>query len=107
MTLYLQLGNQVMTSASGDLAPATGDRAPTPAAPPPPAAPPSPPAPLYTTIPEVIRAMRRRWRALQRARDWRAVFARSYLRTTQQVLSAAKGSSAFENPAWLTRLDCD
>jgi hypothetical protein len=109
MTVYLQLGNQVLAYAGGELAPANGARtlAPVPAAPTPPAAPPCVAQPPYTTIPEVIRAMRRRWRALQRARDWRAVFARSYLRTTEQVLAAAKGGRAFENPAWLTRLDCD
>ena len=109
MTLYLQLGNQVMTYSGGDLAPAAGERglAPAPVAPPPPAAPPCAEQAPYSTIPEVIRAMRRRWRALQRARDWRAVFARSYLRTTQQVQTAARRAGAFENPAWMTRLDCD
>jgi hypothetical protein len=61
----------------------------------------------FTTIPDVITEMTRRWRALQRAGDWRAVFAKSYLRTTQQILATAAQADAFENPEWLVQLDCD
>lgn len=60
----------------------------------------------YTTIEEVIAEMTRRWRALRRAGDWRAVFAATYLRTTEQILAAAAAPGTFENPAWMVRLDC-
>ncbi len=63
-------------------------------------------APL-ATIPEVVHEMARRWRKLQRARDWRAVFAKSYLRTTEQILAAAQAGGTFENSAWMVHLDCD
>src|SRR5215212_5226396 len=65
------------------------------------------PVPLLAAIPEVVREMDTRWRKLQRTRDWRAVFAKSYLRTTEQILAAAGAGGTFENPAWMVHLDCD
>jgi hypothetical protein len=68
---------------------------------------PAAPRPRPTTIPEVIAEMTRRWRALQGRRDWRAVFAKSYLRTTENIQATAQQAGSFENPAWLVQLDCD
>src|SRR5690242_18448828 len=69
--------------------------------------PPGIPRPRPTTIPEVIAEMTRRWRALQRRRDWRAVFAKSYLRTTENIQATTQQTGSFENPAWLVQLDCN
>jgi hypothetical protein len=69
--------------------------------------PPGSARPRATTIPEVIQEMTRRWRELQRRRDWRAVFAKSYLRTTEQIQATAQQAGSFENPAWMVQLDCD
>ncbi|HMA38064.1 MAG TPA: DUF5995 family protein [Chloroflexia bacterium] len=75
---------------------------------PPPARPPCPPAaPAATTIAEIVTRMTARWRTLQRARDWRAVFAKTYLRTTERILAATRRPGHFENPAWMVQLDCN
>ena len=66
-----------------------------------------PPSTSCHTIEEVIDEMRRRWRGLQRAGDWRAVFAKTYLRTTEQILVATQTAGVFENPAWIVEFDCD
>ena len=66
----------------------------------------APAVPRCATIPQVIAEMERRWHRLQRAHAWRAVFARSYLRTTQEILAATGTAPVFENPAWLVQLDC-
>ena len=60
-----------------------------------------------TSIDEVIDEMSRRWRALDRAGDMRAVFAKSYLATTEAVRRAAEKSGGFEDPAWLVALDVE
>ena len=59
------------------------------------------------TVEEVIEEMTRRWRRLHRAGDWRAVFAKTYLRTTEEVLLATRRAGLFENPAWVVELDCE
>jgi len=51
--------------------------------------------------------MTRRWRALHRAGDWRAVFAKTYLRTTEGILAAIAKGGIFENPPWIVELDCE
>src|SRR5436305_13319758 len=66
-----------------------------------------PPSLSCHTIEEVIDEMNGRWRALQRAGDWRAVFAKTYLRTTEQILVATRTAGVFENPAWIVEIDCD
>lgn len=60
-----------------------------------------------TTIEAVIEEMTARWLRLHRARDWRAVFARTYLSTTQQILAATRRRGVFVNPEWIVRIDCD
>lgn len=65
-----------------------------------------PPSPPFTTIAAIVAEMTRRWQTLRQAGDWRAVFAESYLRTTEQILATAGQAGAFENPEWLVRLDC-
>jgi hypothetical protein len=73
--------------------------------PPPPGPPAYDPVP-YTTIAAVVAEMTRRWQALRRRGDWGAVFAETYLRTTENILAASAQAGAFENPAWLVQLDC-
>lgn len=60
-----------------------------------------------TTIEAVIDEMTDRWRRLHRAGDWRAVFAKTYLETTEQILAATRKPGLFLNPAWIVEIDCD
>jgi hypothetical protein len=60
-----------------------------------------------TTIEEIVEEMTRRWLALHRAGDWRAVFARTYLKTTEQLLEATRIPGAFHNPDWVVSIDCE
>ncbi|MFP5318408.1 MAG: DUF5995 family protein [Acidimicrobiia bacterium] len=60
-----------------------------------------------TTIEAVIDEMTSRWHRLHRGGDWRAVFARTYLTTTQQILAATRRPGVFLNPDWIVRIDCD
>ncbi len=60
----------------------------------------------HETIESVIDDMTRRWRALDAAGDFRAVFAASYLATTENVLRATQGGG-FRDRAWIVRIDCD
>ena len=57
-----------------------------------------PPSLSCHTIEEVIDDMNGRWRALQRAGDWRAVFAKTYLRTTEQILVATRTAGVLVVP---------
>ena len=57
-------------------------------------------------IEQVIEEMRRRWRLLHRAGDWRAVFAKTYLRTTEKLFEATKQPGTFLNPEWIEAIDC-
>lgn len=59
------------------------------------------------SIEAVIEEMNARWRRLHRAGDWRAVFAKTYLTTTQQILAATREPGLFVNPAWIVQIDCD
>lgn len=59
-----------------------------------------------TTIEAVLDEMTARWRRLHRAGDWRAVFARTYLTTTQEILAATRRPGLFANPAWIVEIDC-
>jgi hypothetical protein len=58
------------------------------------------------TIEQVIEEMRRRWLRLHRAGDWRAVFARTYLCTTEKLLEAVRRPDVFTNPTWVEAIDC-
>ena len=54
----------------------------------------------------VIREMTDRWRPLDRSCDHRAVFALTYLRTTEEFLRTIKSDPAvFADPAWVNHLD--
>ena len=57
-------------------------------------------------IEQVIEEMTRRWRLLHRAGDWRAVFAKTYLRTTENLFEATKQPGTFLNPDWVVAIDC-
>ena len=57
-------------------------------------------------IEDVLREMERRYRALDRAADFRAVFARSYLTTTEHVYAATRRPGVFRDPEWVARIDC-
>jgi hypothetical protein len=57
-------------------------------------------------IEQVIAEMTRRWLRLHRAGDWRAVFAKTYLRTTEKLLEATRRPDIFNNPAWVETIDC-
>ena len=59
-----------------------------------------------TTIEAVIDEMTARWRRLHRAGDWRAIFAKTYLTTTEQILAATRRPGVFANPAWIVEIDC-
>jgi hypothetical protein len=59
-----------------------------------------------TTIEAVLDEMTARWRRLHRAGDWRAVFAKTYLTTTEQILLATHRPGVFANPEWIVHLDC-
>ncbi len=61
----------------------------------------------HETIESVIDDMTRRWRALDAAGDFRAVFAASYLATTENVMRAAARPGLFHDPAWVVRIDCE
>lgn len=61
----------------------------------------------HETIESVIDDMTRRWRALDADGDFRAVFAASYLATTENVLRAANTPGIFRDPSWIVRIDCD
>ena len=58
------------------------------------------------SIEQVIEEMTRRWLRLHRAGDWRAVFAKTYLRTTELLFEATKRPGAFTNPGWVSTIDC-
>ena len=60
-----------------------------------------------TTIEAVIDEMRARWLDLHRAGDWRAVFAKTYLATTEHILAATREPGLFTNPGWIVEIDCD
>jgi hypothetical protein len=62
--------------------------------------------PRLTTIEDVLTEMRARWEALDRAGDCRAVFAASYLATTEEVHRACL-EGRFRDPEWVVRIDCD
>jgi len=62
--------------------------------------------PDLATIEAVIDEMTARWRRLHRARDWRAIFAKTYLTTTEQILAATRRPGVFANPAWIVEIDC-
>ncbi|MGH2956653.1 MAG: DUF5995 family protein [Solirubrobacterales bacterium] len=54
----------------------------------------------------VIREMTKRWRPIDQSCDHRAVFALTYLRTTEEFLRTIEGDSAsFADPAWVNHLD--
>jgi hypothetical protein len=54
----------------------------------------------------VIREMTGRWRPLDESCDHRAVFALTYLRTTEEFLRTIEGDPAFfGDPAWVNHLD--
>jgi hypothetical protein len=57
-------------------------------------------------IEQVIEEMRRRWRLLHRSGNWRAVFAKTYLRTTEKLFEASKQPGTFLNPDWVVAIDC-
>lgn len=59
------------------------------------------------SIEEVVDRMWERWRRLDRARDWRAVFAKTYLRTTEAIGEATARPGVFENPDWVVEIDCE
>lgn len=59
------------------------------------------------TIEDVVEQMTERWRVLHRQRDWRAVFAKTYLATTEQLLEAYRKPGTFLNPEWIVRIDCE
>jgi hypothetical protein len=59
------------------------------------------------TIESIIAEMTRRWRKLDAAGDFRAVFAASYLATTERVLHATTTSHGFRDPAWIVQIDCN
>lgn len=65
------------------------------------------PGPRCETIEQVLEEMDRRCRHLDRRGDWRGVFARTYLRTTEQILKATRRQGLFENPGWIVRIDCE
>ncbi|HUS17864.1 MAG TPA: DUF5995 family protein [Chloroflexia bacterium] len=96
------MGYERVTRAARRVRPAgaAGDPGPS-------ALPPCAPVPTATSIAEVVTAMTNRWQALQRAHDWRAVFAKTYLRTTERILAATRRPGLFENPAWMVELDCN
>jgi hypothetical protein len=62
--------------------------------------------PLCSNIDEVIAEMTSRWNYLRQNGDWRQVFARTYLRTTYQILEAVQQPGLFKNPDWVVQLDC-
>jgi len=59
------------------------------------------------TIEQVVAAMTERWQALNQFGDWRAVFAKTYLRTTEAILEVMHRPGVFESPAWIVELDCE
>jgi hypothetical protein len=60
----------------------------------------------FDTIEQVVEEMRLRWLRLHRAGDWRAVFAKTYLRTTELLLVATRQPGTFINPRWVQTIDC-
>ena len=61
----------------------------------------------FHSVEQVVEAMTRRWHALNRLGDWRAVFAKTYLRTTEAILEVLHAPGVFANPAWIVDLDCE
>jgi hypothetical protein len=57
-------------------------------------------------IEQVIEEMTRRWIRLHRAGDWRAVFAKTYLCTTEKLLEATRRPGIFTDTAWVVSIDC-